>query len=203
MKLCVIRSADTTKQIKVDEENANWPASTTACCWHCCHTFDSQPVPLPLRYHDDVFTVQGCFCSFECCKAFSMSTSTYDANAISTNLSLLHKLATGTLRHIRAAPPRWTLRMFGGELDIGEFRCRDSPEVRGFPRNMIITTPNVIRLDGVSSSPPADRAAPHAVSFDDVPTNNEPLRLKRDKPLRGSKNSLERLMTLGQPERKK
>lgn len=145
----------------------------------------------------DTFRVQGCFCSFACCKAHLLSSSSYDANTVSTSLTLFHKWTTGKIAHIQAAPPRHTLKMFGGELDIAAFRCPDAFPVVKLPRHMIVCSPNVVRLDAQITTGCQQPIAPHNVSFGDVATNNEPLRLKRSKPLKDSKNSLERMMKFG------
>lgn len=199
--LCVIGEATgVAREAKLcgDGDEANWPTRTSLACWHCCHPFDTPPVPLPVRYDPrrDVFHVQGCFCSFACCKAFVLSSSTCDVNRASTNLTMLYRWAMGKTGHVTPAPPRCTLRMFGGELDIDEFRRLGSGEgacVRGFPPNMILSSPNVMRLE-TSSTTNTAREVVRAVNFDNASDTNDPLRLKRDKPLKGSKNSLERLM---------
>ncbi len=203
--MCVIRSATgeaRQQEARVcgegEEGSVDWPTRTSVACWHCCHRFDTPPVPLPVRYdpRKDTFHVQGCFCSFACCKAFVLCSSDCDANTVSTNLTMLHRWTTGRTTHVTPAPPRCTLRMFGGELDILEFRRaggEEGPCIKAFPPNMILRGPNIMRPETVTMSS-RDSAPARSVNFEHVPDTNEPLRLKRDKPLKGSKNSLERLI---------
>src|SRR4029079_16243870 len=51
-------------------------------CWWCCHTFDTYPIPAPLKYDTkkEVFKVIGCFCSFSCSRAYVYSPKTYYYN---------------------------------------------------------------------------------------------------------------------------
>lgn len=101
-----------------------WPTTSTSCCWHCCHTFDGPPIPLPVAYcsYTDTFRVIGNFCSFACARAYNVDNR---RNHVSTMhyVTLLRKRATGQLGHTRTAPPRTSLSMFGGALTIEEFRA--------------------------------------------------------------------------------
>lgn len=92
---------------------------TNVACWWCCHQFDTYPVCSPVRYNEskDLFTVVGCFCSFNCAKSYSMQ---YN-KSISLN-SFLYKKIKGKLEYIKPAPPKTVLHMFGGPLSIEEYR---------------------------------------------------------------------------------
>ena len=70
------------------------------------------------------FRLTGAFCSWACCKAFS----TYEVRGVhagergSLISFLAKKLNRGVPVPISCAPPRRCLKMFGGEMDIAEFR---------------------------------------------------------------------------------
>lgn len=102
-------------QIKVD-----------ICCWWCCHKFTNSPVFMPTSYDSkrELFRVKGCFCSFQCCHAFMNDHFRYKGKKFL--LSHMYKAFTkekGSLgENIKPAPPRETLKMFGGPLNIEEFR---------------------------------------------------------------------------------
>lgn len=95
---------------------------TNVACWWCCHQFDTHPVCAPVKYneHKDLFTVIGCFCSFNCAKAYAMK-DMRNNSSIALN-SFLYKRVTGQLAHIKPAPPKTVLKMFGGPLSITEYR---------------------------------------------------------------------------------
>lgn len=103
----------------------NWLTKTDISCWWCCHPFSSVPVGLPIKYDNNKqkFHVKGVFCSFSCMLAYKNDNPVYKTKRDLVNF--LYTKLTGTFLldiHLVPAPPRCTLKMFGGELDIEEFR---------------------------------------------------------------------------------
>jgi hypothetical protein len=112
------------------------------CCWWCSHTFDTLPIGLPEKYHEEsvdlttneankIFKTIGYFCSFECALAYNLS---LHDHKIWDRISLLYHLrslifksiyteyGTNLLNDIIAAPNRNLLKIYGGPLTIEEFR---------------------------------------------------------------------------------
>jgi hypothetical protein len=106
-------------------KNEDWLYKTDVCCWWCCHSFDSVPIGIPEKYDQllQKFHVKGVFCSFSCMIAYKNETkSGYLKEYL---IKYLYSKITGTLlldANLQPAPPRCTLKMFGGELSIEEFR---------------------------------------------------------------------------------
>lgn len=94
---------------------------TDVLCWWCCHSFDTYPVCAPINYDtkNKQFKVIGCFCSFNCSKAYLIKELNKAYYAYNT---FLYKQLTGKLKNINAAPARSVLNSFGGPLTIEEFR---------------------------------------------------------------------------------
>jgi hypothetical protein len=115
------------KNIMYEFINANnekkWPESTNIHCWWCCNSFNDIPCALPEYYKKEKFYVNGCFCSFNCCASYNFSR---NDDAMWERYSLLNlmykKLYNKNFVKINLAPPRETLKMFGGFLSIEEFR---------------------------------------------------------------------------------
>jgi len=115
------------KNIMYEFINANsekkWPESTNIHCWWCCHSFNDIPCALPEYYKKEKFYVNGCFCSFNCCASYNFSR---NDDAMWERYSLLNlmykKLYNKNFVKINLAPPRETLKMFGGFLSIEEFK---------------------------------------------------------------------------------
>ncbi len=200
------------KRVRVGDDapaaSTPWPSSTTTWCWHCCHPFDGQPLPLPIRYDDrrDEFHVMGNFCSWSCMKTFNSESTSYMKTVISTVITLFHKRCTGVLRGIRAAPPRVSLQVFGGHLSIAEFRAASDRDVEHcvLPPRMVVHDIVVLEQDRAATArgktqearAPPDLAT--VVDFKAVSTKNETLRLKRPKPLKNNnRNLLEQVMGIG------
>lgn len=108
-----------------EEKNKNneWPLNTSISCYWCCHRFDNSPYGIPINYIKDTFEVFGCFCSLECAAAYNFhENNNVDEMWERFNLInlLCRKLKLGNL--VKPAPSRLSLKMFGGHLDIVQFR---------------------------------------------------------------------------------
>lgn len=96
---------------------------TDVACFWCCHKFDHQCIGMPIKYKNDTFEVQGCFCSFECMCAYNFysgenSQQTWEIyNLINLMANILEYD-----KYIYPAPPRKCLKYFGGHMTISEFR---------------------------------------------------------------------------------
>jgi hypothetical protein len=103
----------------------NWLDKTDISCWWCCHQFETVPIGLPIKYDDykKKFHVKGVFCSFSCMLAYKNDNSIYQSKR--NLINFLYKKLTGTFLldiNLVSAPPRCALKMFGGELNITQFR---------------------------------------------------------------------------------
>lgn len=199
--LVVSGNSESKKRVRVVGEG-NWPTSTDLWCWHCCHPFTSMPLPMPVDHDDrrDTFHVTGTFCSWACIKAYNLDSHTYKKGLISNTLTLFHKRCTGVLRGIRPAPPRQMLRVFGGSMSIEDFRAASQAPVEYtvLPARMVVLQQMIQETKNAVGplSGPKPNLDSH-VSFTDVVTKNETLRLKRPKPLQNNRNLLERTMGIG------
>lgn len=104
--------------------NEEWLSRTNVCCWWCCHQFEGVPLGLPLKYvkQFNKFRVRGVFCSFPCMLSFNLCSSDPSSRTSRDLINFLHFKLTGQQLKCSRAPPKWTLKMFGGELGIDAFR---------------------------------------------------------------------------------
>ena len=98
-----------------------WPESTDLLCWHCCHAFDTTPVPGVCASDDKraIVKVCGVFCTWSCSKAWMLRQGLH--RHVST-LRQIYRAAGGQDTTIQPAPPREALCAFGGNIGIDEFR---------------------------------------------------------------------------------
>jgi hypothetical protein len=172
-------------------------------CWHCCHPFDGVGVPLPTHYDDrrDVWKTKGTFCSFACAKAYNNGDGGPRSSIAGMLLALFKKRTTGTLARIIAAPPRRTLRVFGGSLSIREFRAKadDGIVITELPPRMV-PIETIIEERKAAARRVRPRPAPDltaAVDLSESPAaKNDMLRLRRPKPMPSDTNILARTMGL-------
>lgn len=104
--------------------DVTWPLHSEHACWHCAHQFTSRPIPAVDSYDEirDVWMLYGNFCSGACAKAYMLQ---HDARALSRNCGLLRTLLArffGITHDVLAAPPAHMLRMFGGTMEVEDFR---------------------------------------------------------------------------------
>jgi hypothetical protein len=122
-----------------------WPKSSELLCWYCCHKFDTVPcfLPHPDRSSPTGFYLSGNFCSWNCVKTYYFYACQDKRKARATqSISLLAFLTYHrpkfcpfpVTRHqtgcpclevyhgIPLAPKKETLHVFGGTLDIQNFR---------------------------------------------------------------------------------
>lgn len=173
-------------------------------CWWCCHPFESPRLALPTKYDEkrDVFHVKGVFCSWACVKAYNNEHTGYQRGIVTNLITLLAKRSgpnPGRMKSFKSAPPRQTLKVFGGFMDIDQFRSVSSNTTYAvLPDNMIFETPNVVVLETKKSTKKKTIAAENeddrCCDFDAVKTKSEPLRLKRTKPATKHPNTIENLL---------
>ena len=154
-----------------------------ACFW-CCHKFNSVRFVSPISYeaYKNIYTCEGNFCSPECALAKLYSEQSISDGTRWNRHSLLNYLYGPLYKDsISPAPPRTLLRLFGGPLDIEQYR------------NYILSTNDVI----LSALPPIRMIFPSmniqgplrdikkyvSLSNDVVEKASESLRLKRSKPV--------------------
>jgi len=156
----------------------------TSCFW-CCHKFVWTPVYLPISYdaYKNSYTCEGHFCSPECGLAYLYSDNRISDSTKWNRHSLLRNLYSDLYkeRYLSPAPPRSLLRMFGGPLDIEQYR-----EYTYNDNNIILSELHPIRLVFPSmniQAPLRDIKKYVSLSNDVVEKASEQLRLKRTKPV--------------------
>lgn len=188
-------------------EYAPWPEKTDIYCWWCCHPFDTRPVPLPVRYDlkRNCFLARGIFCSWGCAKAFCVHSNSAHWPEHSELLYMLYRrtvpVAERSASGIRAAPPRTVLKIFGGDMTIEDFRNRsDALTDQSIGQTYTLDFRKVNDVQHVATQPTSMSAKPEpklkTLNYDNLSkTKNEPLRLRRNKPLPGkTSNILEKVL---------
>lgn len=155
----------------------------TACFW-CCHGFVWNPVVLPISYdaYKNRYIAEGHFCSPECALAYNYGDGKISDSFKWNRHSLLGYLYADILKNrtLSPAPPRTLLRMFGGPLDIEQYRDYTSGD-----NNIVLSDLPPVRLQFPTMSvqgPLRDIKKYVSLSTDVVEKATEQLRLRRSKP---------------------
>jgi len=182
------------------------PTKTEIACFWCCHTFESPPCAIPAHILDEIWHMYGNFCSPECAAA-SLFKEKIDSHVQWERYALLNtlyaedsELSVGSPRGIRSAPPREILRMFGGCLEIGEYRAilherKLRVDVMAPPMISIIQTMDTKPIDFY------DQNLKNVFIKNDISHKyNAPgaqgLRLRRSKPMKTKESSVEWAMRI-------
>lgn len=155
----------------------------TACFW-CCHKFNGIQIVSPISYdaYKNTYVCEGNFCSPECSLAYLYSEHTMSEGTRWIRHSLLNHLYSALYSGgISPAPPRALLRMFGGPLDIEQFRkyissTNDIIQCELPPIRLLFPSMNI-------QGPLRDMKKYVSLSNDVVEKASESLRLKRSKPV--------------------
>jgi hypothetical protein len=103
---------------------------TKSCCYWCCHPFDTVPVGLPMQFspRGNKFVLSGMYCSYGCVLADNKEKGDMRLSIRSSWVRMLAKYWHGIPMSARmhTAPSRRSLKMFGGPLDIADFRKFDT-----------------------------------------------------------------------------
>jgi len=186
---------DLLKDFEEKNKNNEWPQTTSICCYWCCHKFQTTPFGLPIKYSYDKFHVIGCFCSLECTLAYNYdSKETIDEKWERANLINYLAKRIGIENLPKPAPPRLSLKMFGGHLSIDDFRdfCKSSKIINiNFP-------PMLTQRQQIEEINECDVQDFKYIPVDQERINKfkDKLVLRRTKPVNLSENTLENTMNL-------
>jgi len=179
-----------------------WPLSVKIDCLWCCHSFKNIPIGLPRKYLNGIFYVTGNYCSFNCCASYIFN-SLFVLSKKWEMFSLLNLMKKNLLNieryenKIKLAPPRESLKKFGGFYNILAFRKASVLENKTF---------NIINPPMISIIPKIEEnimnySLKNEKSF--IPLNKElvkkagkSLKLKRKEKSNKKKNTLKNYMNL-------
>jgi hypothetical protein len=182
------------------------PEKTEIACFWCCHDFASHPCAIPSHIMDEVWYMYGNFCSPECATAYLFK-ERIDNHVQWERYALLNSLYTddaeikaNASNGIRPAPPREILRMFGGTMDIGEYRAL----VHEKRLRVDVMTPPMVSIVQTMDTKPIDfydQNIKNVFARGDIQHKyNAPgaqgLRLRRTKPLKSRESTVEWAMQI-------
>jgi hypothetical protein len=182
------------------------PEKTEIACFWCCHSFNSQPIAIPSHILDEIWHMYGNFCSPECATAYLFK-ERIDAHVQWERYALLNsiysddaKVEAGSPVGIRPAPPREVLRMFGGSMDISEYRAL----VHEKKLRVDVLTPPMVSIIQTMDTKPIDfydQNLKNVFIRNDIQHKyNAPgaqgLRLRRSKPVKSRESTVEWAMQI-------
>ena len=179
-----------------DGNNLVLTETTDISCWWCSCQFDTTPIFLPYNYHNNIYHALGCFCSFNCAMAYNIDINDYKIWIRSSYLHKLYREMTNNLNEISPSLPRQALKKYGGWLTIEEFRKKLLNINKEYRHIIPPMVPIVSIIEECSKSRNRNKNYKIELNNQKVLKANENLKLRRNKPLPSSKNSLEKTMGL-------
>ena len=191
-----LKVIDLLKDFEEKNKHNEWPTNTTIACYWCCHKFNNTPFGIPVRYCNERFHVYGCFCSLECCAAYNLD-SKDAADDVWERSSLINMLARRLdyKNYVRPAPSRLALKLFGGHMEIEEFReyCNSNKIINiNFPPMMTLTQ----QIEEINEADVNNDFRYIPIDTDRINKYKEKVKLKRQKPIINFKNTLDHTMNL-------
>lgn len=171
------------------------PATTEVQCFWCTHAFEGSPYFLPVKEENKSFHVYGNYCSPQCALGYLLYEH-LDSHVRWERMSLLHRMYKSSGR-LYPAPPRESLKSYGGIYTIEEFRkIIDDNRVR-----VDVQIPPMVSILGTLDTKPIDfydsslqNTFTQGFSMDRFKAWSEQggaLRLKRSKPLKDVGSTLD------------
>lgn len=183
-------------EYKESNKTQKWPSSVHIDCLWCCHSFSNAPVGLPYKVVDNTYYMFGNFCSRECAAAYNFDNNYY-SDEVWERYSLLNSLYKDfkSENGIKIAPPRLCLKKFGGRLNIKEFRNINN----NYNKDYKLVVPPMVSI--IPMIEEVNINQDNQFDFSNISKHrinkaNEEYRLKRNKPLSDSRNTLEECMNL-------
>lgn len=175
------------------------PETTAVACFWCAHNFSWKPSIIPEREEKGVYRVYGNFCCPSCALAYLLNES-LDTHVRWERIALLHRLYGKNYKSHRIfpAPKRESLKLFGGPLEIEQFRATvEQEKVR-----IDMQVPPMVSILGSIDTKPIDfydSSMKHTISpllGELVPKAEEGLRLKRSRPLKEKESTLDSVLKI-------
>ena len=174
------------------------PSTTVVACYWCSHVFNNQPCIIPESERNGIYRVYGNFCCPECSMAYLLKES-IDPHIRWDRMALLYRIYDVDGKgKIFPAPPKETLKLFGGPLTIESYRSTiHSKKVR-----IDLHIPPIVSIIGSIDTKPIDfydtslKSNITLLPYDKIKKVEEGLRLKRTKPLKDKESTLDSCMNL-------
>ena len=101
-------------------EEINEDMNKSSVCWNCCHDFYNQTYYIIDDFVNKNYHIFGNFCSYECSCRYLFDN--YQSSELWKKYGLLSMYYANDSKELKIAPSRFSLKKFGGNLEIDEYR---------------------------------------------------------------------------------
>ena len=186
-----------TRRENIHVKKSNFNKNTK--CWWCKNCFNSPSVGLPESYFNDKFYCTGNFCSYNCALAYNIDSNDNVWKKTSL-LNLLYFKTYGLEEKIITAPDWRQLQDFGGDMTIDEFR--NSSLVNNCDYTLL-HPPLETRVHTFEKNYNIRKSAKSSSVYQKLLEDSDELVLKRSKPLKSTKYSLDKTLFIKKKKKRK
>jgi hypothetical protein len=177
----------------INEENNNLKEYHNVKCWYCRNSFQEHPVRLPENYFKGKFICTGNFCSYNCAMSFNIDLNDEKTSVRNSLINMLYQKTYETDELIKPAPSWKILKEYGGVLTIEEFRNNLNKNNDDY---IYLHPPLISSVSQISKQTSKKKISAPMSDIEKYMSNTNELVLKRSKPLKTSRYSLENTMGL-------
>lgn len=178
------------------------PETTDVVCFWDCNPFRGTPCIIPTGIEEGIWRVYGNFCCPECAAAYLFQ-ERLDAHVLWERYALLNRLYATGEETVRLAPARTVLRMFGGSMEVSDYRNLVAEK----RLRVDVMTPPMISIIQVMDTKPIDfydASMKNTFIPWEMDRMNRPgaqgLRIRRTKPVNEKEATLEFCMGIAAPK---
>lgn len=162
-------------------------------CWYCRNSFKEPPVRLPENYFKGKFICTGNFCSYNCAMSYNIDLNDEKTSIRNSLINLLYQKTYNQNELIKPAPSWQVLKDYGGILNIEEFRNNLKTNTEDY---VYLHPPLISSVSQISKQSNYKKLSAPMTEVEKYLSNTEDFTLKRSKPLKTSRYSLENTMGL-------
>ncbi len=169
-------------------------------CWYCRNYFNGPPVRLPENYFKGKFICTGNFCSYNCAMSYNINLNDEKTSLRNSLINLLYQKTYNNNELIKPSPSWQVLKEYGGILSIEEFRNNLKQNTEEY---VYLHPPLISSVSQICRRVKTKKKSALTTDVEKYLNNTEDFVLKRSKPLKTSRYSLENTMGLKIKKKKK
>jgi hypothetical protein len=174
-----------------------WPTKTNIDCFWCCCSFENSPFGIPIKKVDDHYEMFGNYCSAECTASAIFESNLLNDSDKTNSYSLLNLLyKEKSSCGIGFAPSKLCLKRFGGRMSIEQYRNNLRSHNKTYSVIIPPLTSIIPNIEETNINKNMNNIGKSILTDSIVSRSGELLRLRRQKPLPDSNNTLEACMNL-------
>lgn len=176
-----------------DESIKNKKCKNNSRCWWCKNCFDTPKISLPDNYFNEKFICFGNFCSYNCALAYNLDLNDEKVWRRESLLLLMYMKTYNKYKKIIPSPSWKVLKEYGGLLTLEQYRDK---LILNSEEYLYLHPPMISKLSQIDKKYRKSSLSVPVKNLKKFTESSDDYVLKRSKPLKTSRYSLENTMGL-------